>query len=376
MARGNVLMDLVVFSIAALAFYFIVWKNPKFQEWIKSANLGGGTTGGGSAGSTAVGKHVYATAAGTCGGNIHTQDIGCSGGSSASQRGDHENCKLFNHEATGILQFGGGCGCGDEATVKHYGPTHQDGNCCWALAGIEQNGDISFGGEGPHPETVKDDKQGVIKANVGDVTGKKVGIKGVVWDKGGGTFHQEFWVDVTGTGESWEKVAERDMTEWGHEEKTSTPAASDQQVEFRCDCSEAKWEATEVIEIAMPPTPASGGTSTTPAGGTTTTTTEPAEEANMAFAMQARAYASRYNNPDPEKLKTYSQRDLQIIYGGLSKHSTRENYDIPNQNDVPVAYYSNLSTPQEQSWYDQTVAMNARRGVKPLTVGKINVAFR
>ena len=286
---GTSILWVITFIISAVVIYYFFVRNGKLQDFfsnlLKTDNTGGdGTTtpppqGGG--GSTATGNHVYQSTGNTCSGKDGSQTINCSDGSTHSERHDFDSCGITNIEATGIIQLKAGdhCGCGggDEFTVKLMGPKHSDGNCCWWLLAVYQNGNIRSGGEGDHPDTEKDSTDGVIKQNVGSLEGKKVGVKGVSWDNGNGTRHFEGWVDVTGTGTSWEKVVQQDLSEWGDKKKTGTPA-SDQQVEFRIDCDNAKWVANDIIEI-QPGVLASGGGSDSGSGPIT-----PAQPATSGIA--------------------------------------------------------------------------------------------
>jgi hypothetical protein len=205
--------------------------------------IGGGGSDFGSG--NLSGTHIYKTTGKKCSCTSESQTIGCGGGSSPSLRVNCNNCGLQNYEATATLQFGGGCGCGDEATVKHYGPTHQDGNCCWALSNVQQNGQCFFGGEGPHPDT---DKSQQSLGSIGNVKGKRVSIKSVIMKTSNGA-HQELYVDPTGNGSNWKKMGARDISSWGNSKKSSS-ISSNQQVEFRVDCSGAKWLSWDVSEIA------------------------------------------------------------------------------------------------------------------------------
>lgn len=249
--------------IVAAAFYFIIYKNPKFQTWIQNFGKGGtktvtttkGGKGGGGTGTTttgggtSTGSHIYPTTGKTCGCVGATQPLNTSSGHCTTVRSNCNNCGLLNYEATAILQFGGGCSCGgDEATIKHYGPNHQPGNCCWAMSVVNQDGSCAWGGEGPHGGTTNKN-QGSL-GSVGSLAGKKVGIKSVIWKTATGA-HQELFVDPSGAGTSWKKMGARNMTQWGDKQKTSTPSSS-QQVEFRVDCTQAKWLSTSVAEIKPP----------------------------------------------------------------------------------------------------------------------------
>ena len=91
-----------------------------------------------------------------------------------------------------------------------------------------------------------------ILGNVGSLVGKKVGIKSVIWKlKTGSGWHHEVWVDPTGSGSNWKRYGVKEFPSWGVDQSTST-IAPNQQVEFRNDCSGAKWLSTEVREIIPP----------------------------------------------------------------------------------------------------------------------------
>lgn len=265
--------DPIVALLVAGLFYLFVWKNPQFQNWfsrITQKGGGGGTTTtpsppttkggkkttttpstGTTGGGTTTGTNVYPKTGKTCGCAGQTQPLNTSSGHCTTVRSNCNNCALINYEATAILQFGGGCSCGgDEATIKHYGPTHQDGNCCWAMSVVNQNGTCAWGGEGPHGGTTNKNQGSV--GSVGSLAGKKVGIKSVIWKTASGA-HQELFIDVSGAGTSWKKMGTRDITQWGDKQKTNK-VASNQQVEFRVDCTQAKWLSTSVVEIQPPGT--------------------------------------------------------------------------------------------------------------------------
>ncbi len=202
-------------------------------------------------GGSHTGTTIYKTTGKTCACVDGSQQISCSGSDSPSVRRDCNNCGLRNYEATAKVQFGGGCGCGEEATIKHLGPRHQrDGvDCCWVISNVEQNGDCFFGAEGPHPDT---DNSQVKLGNVGNLRNKQVGIKSIVWKTLSG-WHQELWVDTTASMTRWRKMGFRNFTSWGYKKTTSQFALTGpQQVEFRVDCSQAKWLAWSVQEIIPP----------------------------------------------------------------------------------------------------------------------------
>jgi hypothetical protein len=252
--------------VVAILFYVFVYKSQWFKNFLNRGHtIGGGTvttttTKGGktttttpstttTGGAGATGSHVYPTTGKTCSCVGASQPLHTSAGTCTTIRSNCNNCNLLNYEATAILQFGGGCSCGgDEATIKHYGPTHQDGNCCWAMSVVHPDGSCAWGGEGPHGGTTNKN-QGSI-GNAGSLANKKVGIKSVIWKTASGA-HQELFVDPSGSGTSWKKMGARDMTQWGDKQKTNVPSSS-QQVEFRVDCTQAKWLSTSITEIKPP----------------------------------------------------------------------------------------------------------------------------
>lgn len=193
----------------------------------------------------------------------HVQNITCSGHPAASRRGD---CKVdfINQEATVIVQFTDDCECGDELTIKHWGPGHSNGNCCWEIGCVNQSGKVGRMGEGPHPETTSP-KPTKVFGNIGSVAGAKIGVKSIVWKTSGGGHneidegHHEMWVDRTATGNNWQKVAEWDFTSWGgkgsdgmqgdDDGENTNRIPSNLTLEFRCDCNGAKFSNLSVDEI-------------------------------------------------------------------------------------------------------------------------------
>jgi hypothetical protein len=189
----------------------------------------------------------------------HVQNIGCVGGRANSRRGD---CKVgfINQEATIIVQFTRDCRCGDELTIKHWGPEHKNNNCCWKIGCVNQSGKVGRMGEGPHPTTTSP-KPTKVFGNIGSVAGAKIGVNSIVWKNSGGGpgGHREMWVDKTATGNNWQKIAEWDFTSWGgkgsdgmdeeSDGEITTTIASNNTVEFRCDCEGAKFSNLSVDEI-------------------------------------------------------------------------------------------------------------------------------
>jgi hypothetical protein len=186
----------------------------------------------------------------------HVQNIGCGDHRANSRRGD---CKVdfINQEATVIVQFTREAQCGDELTIKHWGPGHSDGNCCWEIGCVNQSGEVGRMGEGPHPVTTKPKPTKEIK-NIGSVAGAKIGVKSIVWKTATGG-HHEMWVDKMATGNNWQKVAEWDFASFGAEgfsshgvqgKNTNQIAPTNKlTVEFRCDCDGAQFSNLSVDEI-------------------------------------------------------------------------------------------------------------------------------
>ena len=152
------------------------------------------------------GKNFYKLTGRNCGcqneGEKHLGTSTCDG---VTIRTNCNNYQLQNYEATAIIQFTTQCDCGgDEATVKHYGPSHSERNCCWMIGNVQQDGQTFLGAEGPHTNAGMDKKQMKI-GSVGSLAGKTVGIKSIVWKTPNGA-HQELWVDPTGSGTKWNRL--------------------------------------------------------------------------------------------------------------------------------------------------------------------------
>lgn len=222
---------------------------PQPQALAPAVSGGGkGGVGVGAAGSTgSCGKTIYrATGAPRSGGAGSNQGIHYSstGQSATSHRVDISGVGGQTAlEATVYLTMQTGCGGGhDELTIKFYGPSHTDKNCCYCLHAINPRGQVGFGEEGIHPHT---NTFAHAVTNVGSLGGKRVGFKAVIW-KSGTTIHQENWLD---TGGSWRKVNEYNRTDCGKDKKSTGPVAN-AEVEFRIDCSSAVFACTSVVPIS------------------------------------------------------------------------------------------------------------------------------
>ena len=174
-----------------------------------------------------------------------------SGKGTTSRRINADNCPFSAYEANWYFTMNGqNCGKGfNQATIKLWGPTHSNSNCCWALLVIDDKGNLSFGSEGPHPTTSTSERK---LANLGPLTGKSLGLKGVIWPLATGGAHLEAWVDL-GTG--WKKMGTWDRATIGLK-KTETKPAANQEVEFRIDCVGVTVKCAQVNEIRPPSTTA------------------------------------------------------------------------------------------------------------------------
>jgi hypothetical protein len=161
-----------------------------------------------------------------------------------SRRINADNVPFSSYEANWYLTLNGqNCGKGyNQATIKMWGPTHSDSNCCWALLVIDDKGNLSFGGEGPHPHTSTSQKK---IASLGSLTGKSLGLKGIIWPLATGGAHLEAWVDL---GAGWKKMGTWDRATVGFS-KTETKPAANQEVEFRIDCVGVTVKCAQVNEI-------------------------------------------------------------------------------------------------------------------------------
>jgi len=98
---------------------------------------------------TITGRTIYKTTGKTAGQiKNHVQKIGCGNKDNVPSRRGDCNVDFINQEATVIVQFTHNCDCGDELTIKHWGPGHSDGNCCWEVGCVNQSGEAGRMGEG------------------------------------------------------------------------------------------------------------------------------------------------------------------------------------------------------------------------------------
>lgn len=167
-----------------------------------------------------------------------------SGKAASSRRLNANNTPFSAIEATIYFQFNGtACGKPDpEMSIKLWGPTHSNNNCCWCIGVVTASGKVCFGGEGPHPSTTTCQQN---LGNVGSLKGKTIGMKYIIWPGSSGGAHQELYLD-TGNGQ-WRKMGQRDGP--CGKDKKSTTVSKNQQVEFRIDCKNVTVQCASVNEI-------------------------------------------------------------------------------------------------------------------------------
>lgn len=164
-----------------------------------------------------------------------------SGGSSGTTQWDIKNVgPITNLEVTSFLDVGN---CGDEFSIKVYGPDHSDGNCCWLIMDVDCNtGQFMMGGEGPHPSTSKNGLG--TGQSMGSMKNKEVGIKLVTMKTGSGYIA----IGYAYTGGKWTEMIRKSFTQFGDKKKSSTPSGN-ANIQFRTDCSGVKYRIAEAAEI-------------------------------------------------------------------------------------------------------------------------------
>jgi len=178
--------------------------------------------------------------------------------------------------------------CGDEVSLKVYGPSHSGSNCCWLIMDVStSDGKFMLGGEGPHPKT---SKNGLGTGNaMGSIKNKQVGIKLVTYKSGGGYTA----IGYGDTGSGWKEMIRKTFTEFGNNKKSSTPH-QDATIQFRTDCSGVKYIVAEAAEIR--PT---GGPAPTPTKASSKYTsyyeTSPGQFTNNLFTRNRPLPVDYYN---------------------------------------------------------------------------------
>jgi hypothetical protein len=83
-----------------------------------------------------------------------------------------------------------------------------------------------------------------VTGNAGNLVGKKVGVKAVIW-KNGPSIHQEVWID---SGGGWQNRGKRDVPSCGKLQKSTGPSANGT-LEIRCDCSNVVFHCSDLVAI-------------------------------------------------------------------------------------------------------------------------------
>jgi hypothetical protein len=149
----------------------------------------------------------------------------------------------IHYEVTGYIkvsqQF-------DGFNLKFWGPHHGSSGipfegsstpCCWYDTGIDSNGDVITQIEFPHPVNIDKPLPPGSISNIGDIVGKWIGVKWIVFKDSTGLRHVEMWYDKAGLdaadkpGNQWQRLFEKlDSGDW----MKSTYSPPDQQeIELR-----------------------------------------------------------------------------------------------------------------------------------------------
>jgi hypothetical protein len=258
--------DILTLGVLAIGGYLIYTKTDWFQQLFEAtksifADIKGGSKGGGKplldlggssgGGSGDVQGNLSATGGQTIfpstGKTWKAVDSGkktrnyASGGSSGTTQWDIKNVgPVTNLEVTTYVNVGS---CGDEVSLKVYGPSHSGSNCCWVILNTDCNsGQVKLGAEGPHPTT---NKTAIGSGtSIGSIKNKEVGIKLVIFKSGSGYTA----IGYADTGGGWKETIRKTFNEWGVNKKASTPHGS-ATIQFRTDCSGVKYRIAEAAEI-------------------------------------------------------------------------------------------------------------------------------
>ena len=256
--------DILTLGVLAVGGYLIYTKTDWFQQFFEAVKsiagevkggIGSGgrrpSSGGGGASTGDVQGNLSATGGATIfpstGKKWQAKDSGkttrnyASGGSSGTTQWDIKGVgPVTNLEVTTYVNVGS---CGDEVSIKTYGPSHSGSNCCWLIMNVNtSSGQFMLGGEGNHPSTSKTNIG--TGGSIGSIKNKEVGIKLVTFKSGGG-FTAIGYAD---TGGGWKEMIRKNFTQFGNEKKSNTPH-NDATIQFRTDCSGVKYRIAEAAEI-------------------------------------------------------------------------------------------------------------------------------
>ncbi len=262
------LITTVIVIAGLVGVYFIIKGQPIpflddiFKQLGLGIGAGGGKAGGGAGagggGGTVSGGNLSATGAQTIfpatGKKWVAKDSGKKERNYASGKASTGTTEwnatgvgaTTNIESTLRVNVGN---CADSVSIKHYGPTHSDSNCCFHIMDVVcSTGQFTLGGEGPHPTTESTNLG--TGGSMGSIKSKEVGIKMVSFKSGSGFTT----IGYGDTGSGWKEYIRKSFTEFGAKKKASSPA-SNAQVQFRTDCSGVKYSVAETAEINPTGTP-------------------------------------------------------------------------------------------------------------------------
>lgn len=311
--------DILTLGVLAVGGYLIYTKTDWFQQMFAAIKDiagsakgglkggGGGAPAAGDGGGGSVGQgNLAAGEAGLIfpgtGKKWQAKDSGkttrnyASGGSSGTTQWDIKGVgPITDLEVTCFLNVGS---CGDEFSIKVYGPDHSDGNCCWFIMDVDcKTGKFMMGGEGPHPSTTKDGLG--TGGSIGSMQNKEVGIKLAIGKSGGGYTA----IGYAYQGGSWKEMMRKSFAQFGNSKKSSTPSGN-ANIQFRTDCNGVKYRIAEAAEIRFG---GGGGAGAGAAAPAAEATPEPTETKNNKKSSSKYTYSPgqyttslfTYNRPLP-----------------------------------------------------------------------------
>lgn len=247
--------DILTLGVLAIGGYLVYTKTDWFQQFFAAVkDIMGDIKGGGGKGGPLIdlgGGNLNAKGGETIfpstGKKWQAKDSGkttrnyASGGSSGTTQWDIKGVgPITDLEVTTYVNVGS---CGDEVSLKVYGPNHSDGQCCWFIMDVNCNsGQFMMGGEGPHPKTSKNGLG--TGGSIGSLKNKEVGLKLVIYKSGGGYTA----IGYADTGSGWKEQIRKTFSQFGNSKKSSTPHQN-ATIQFRTDCKGVKYRIAEAAEI-------------------------------------------------------------------------------------------------------------------------------
>lgn len=286
--------DILTLGVLAIGGYLIYTKTDWFQQFFEAVKSIAGEVRGGVGGRRPSSGGAAPSGGGDVQGDLSAsggtifpstgktwtaKDSGkktrnyASGGSSGTTQYDIKGVGAVNNlESTVDFDWGN---CNDTMSIKHYGPDHSDGNCCWIILNVDGAGKFFLGGEGNHPTTEKSNL--ATGSSMGSIKNKRVQIKFVTWIDS--QVHARGYGNVGG---QWKEFIKWDGSQFGAAKKASKPA-SDANVQFRIDCSGIKIHSATCSEIR-------------PTGGATSAFTRAGQYSNSLFTVNQPIPLGYYNN--------------------------------------------------------------------------------